>query len=131
MAIHLPFVEHVGLQFVERGEGYAVWDMPVRPEHFNGAGRVHGGAVFTLADSCMGSALYFTLDRSEACATVELKINYFKPVTGGTLRCRSELVHRSRSLAHLDATVHCGELLVGKANATFAIFARRPAATST
>jgi acyl-CoA thioesterase len=126
----LPFVEHVGLQFVERGDGMAVWDLLIQPEHFNGAGVVHGGAIFTLADTCMGSALYALLDRSEACATVELKISYFKPVTAGSLRCRSQVVHRGRTLAHLDATVHCGKVLVGKANGTFAIYPRRPPAAA-
>jgi acyl-CoA thioesterase len=125
--MRLPFVDHVGIHFAEHGEGFCVALMPVQPYHLNGNAVVHGGALFTLADTCMGSALYLTLDRSQSCATVEIKINYFKPALSGELRCRSEIVHKGRSLANLDASIWSGDVLVAKANGSFAIFDRRPA----
>lgn len=44
------FAKHCGIQLLEAGEGYAKARMTVRPFHLNGAGTVHGGAIFTLAD---------------------------------------------------------------------------------
>ena len=75
-----------------------------------------------MADVGMGAAMHPTLSEGELCATVEIKINYFKPVHAGELVCTTTLVNRGKTLANLDAVIHCGELLVAKANGTYAIF---------
>ena len=70
----------------------------------------------------MGSAVHATLAEGEICATVEIKINYFKPVREGDLICTTVLVNRGKTLANLDSSIHCGDLLVAKANGTYAVF---------
>jgi len=99
--------------------------LKIQPYHFNSSGVVHGGVLFTLADTGMGAALYPSLQPTEGCATIEIKINYFRPVTEGELSCRSAVVHRGRSTANLESTLSVGGVVVGKANGTFAIFPRR------
>ena len=83
---------------------------------------VHGAVMFALADAGMGAAVYATLADGELCATVEIKINYFKPVREGELVCVTTLVNRGKTLANLDSSLHCGDQMVAKANGTYAIF---------
>jgi acyl-CoA thioesterase len=78
--------------------------------------------MFALADIGMGAAVVPTLAEGELCATVEIKINYFKPVRAGEMVCVTELANRGKTLANLDASVYCADVLVAKANGTYAIF---------
>ena len=64
----------------------------VRPELLNSAGAVHGGVTASLADVAVGSALYHHFGGTRRFTTVELKVNYFRPVTEGRLLARSRLV---------------------------------------
>lgn len=124
----LPFAQHVGLQRGRYGGGSSTWSLEVAPHHINSTGVVHGGAVFSLADTAMGAALFSTLDETQICATIEIKINFFKPVMGGVLQCHAVTIHRGKTVANMEANVWLGELLVAKANGSFAIFQRKPAA---
>jgi len=77
----------------------------------NPNGVVHGAVLFALADTGMGSALVPTLAPGESCATIEIKINYFKPVREGALSCETMLVNRGKSIANLESRVlHEGKL---------------------
>ena len=73
----------------------------------------------------MGAALYSSLEKGEICATVEIKIGYFKPVFEGTLVCNATLVNKGKSIASLEATIHNCDQLVSKASGTFSIFRRK------
>ena len=123
----LPFVDHVGARVLEADQGASLLALAVAPHHFNSSGVVHGAALFTLADTGMGAALHSVLDASEACATIEIKINFLRPVSAGEARCRSALVHRGRSTAMLESTLEVADKVVAKASGTFAIFPRRAA----
>jgi acyl-CoA thioesterase len=52
-----PFVEHVGVVIEEQRAGFSRCALAVAPHHFNTLGVVHGGVMFTLADTGMGAAL--------------------------------------------------------------------------
>ena len=121
----LPFVDHVGICVEERRDGLSRCTLSVEDLHFNSASIVHGGVLFTLADTAMGAALYPTLAPGEGCATIEIKINFFKPVVAGAVLCTAEIVSKGRTVANLEACVYVGEVLVAKANGSFAIFRRK------
>ena len=127
-----PFLDHIGLVVHGQGPGSSVCNLMVAPFHFDSAGLVHGAVLFALADTGMGAALLPTLDEGEMSATIELKINYFKSVTGGELTCTTQLVNRGRTVAHLESSIFAGENLVARASGNFAIFRRagREAATA-
>ena len=57
-------------------------------------GTTHGGIFCDLADAAMGMAWASTLDEGEAFTTLELKINFLKPVWAGTLVATGD--HRVR-----------------------------------
>jgi len=123
-----PFARLVGftLRIGRRGSGTGAAAVEVRPELLNPNGVVHGGALFTMADTVMGAALHTTLAPGEYCATIEIKIHFLQPVTKGRIRCRTRLVHRGSRIAVLEAHISVGRLQVAQALGTFAIFAPRP-----
>jgi len=125
-----PYAELVGftLRLGPRGSGSCSAALDVRPELLNPNGVVHGGALFSMADTAMGAALHTTLAPGEYCATVEIKIHFLQPVSKGKLRCRTRVVQRGRRLAVLESHLSIGRLQVAQALGTFAIFAPRPAA---
>jgi acyl-CoA thioesterase len=119
------FVQHVGMKIDEAGPGFSRGSIAIEDIHRNGTGVAHGGVLFTLADTCMGAALYSSLEPGEICATIEIKIGYFKPVFDGTLVCNATMLNKGKSVASLEATIHNGDVLVSKSSGTFAIFRRK------
>jgi acyl-CoA thioesterase len=78
-----------------------------------------------MADTGQGAALYPSLADGEICATIEIKVAYFRAVASGTLECRSRVVHRGRRTAHVESEileVDDGERLIAKASGSWAIF---------
>jgi acyl-CoA thioesterase len=67
---------------------------------------VHGGLIFTLADTAMSMALLSTLTPQTLFSTIEAKINYFLPVRTGALMAEATIVHRARTIAVLEAVVY-------------------------
>lgn len=100
----------------------------MQPHHQNSQGAVHGGVFFTLADTGMGAALYSVLAAGQACATIEVKIHYFRSVRAGAIECRTRVVHKGQRVAALESELLAGGELVAKASGSFAILeARSPA----
>ena len=124
-----PYAELVGftLRLGRRGSGSCSAALDVRPELLNPNGVVHGGALFSMADTVMGAALHTTLAPGEYCATVEIKIHFLQPVSKGKIRCSTRVVQRGHRLAVLESHLSVGRRQVAQALGTFAIFAALPA----
>ncbi len=123
-----PFAELIDLQVTEHRPGASRVELLVTNDHLNPNGVVHGAVVYAMADTGMGAALYPTLDEGEICATIEIKINYFKPIAAGRLSCTTEVVNRGKRIANLESRVFLGDVLVAQANGNYAIFTpRKPA----
>jgi acyl-CoA thioesterase len=117
-----PFAELIDLHPEEAKAGASTVSLLVAPQHLNPHEVVHGAVLFAMADTGMGMALYPTLDAGEICATIEIKINYFKPVFQGQLVCKTELVNRGKSVANLESRLYVDQVLVAQANGNYAIF---------
>jgi acyl-CoA thioesterase len=89
---------------------------------------LHGGVLYTMADTGMGAALYPSLAEDELCATVEIKIVYLLPVRSGTITCETKLVHKGKALAVLESEMKGPDGLAAKALGTYSIFKVRKAA---
>jgi uncharacterized protein (TIGR00369 family) len=68
-------------------------------------GTVHGGVPCTLADSAMGMAYAATLEEGESFATLELKINFLRPVWAATLIAEGVVVQRGRTIGLAECSV--------------------------
>ncbi|WP_265706618.1 PaaI family thioesterase [Verminephrobacter aporrectodeae] len=124
-AVRLPFVDHVGIQIVGQEGGRSECRLEAEPHHTNALGSLHGAVLFTLADTGMGAAAFSTLATGEGCATIEAKIQYFRPARVGQIVCTSEVVHRSRSIVHTTSSLCVAGVLVAQATGSFAIFPLR------
>ena len=116
------FIHHIGLIIEESPPGTNRCTLEVQGMHLNSTGAVHGAVLFAMADTGMGKALYTTLKTGQLCATIEAKINYFKPVREGVIVCASELVNRGRSIASLESTLTVGTEVVARAFGTYTVF---------
>lgn len=126
-AMDHPFADLIAMQVHDRRAGASTLRLDADQRHLNPHQVVHGAVIYALADTGMGAALYPTLAPGEQCATIEIKINYFKPALPGALECRTELVNRGRTVANLEARVYQGGRLVAQANGNFAIFTPKAA----
>ena len=122
-----PFAELVDLSVEHQAHGTSTLALSVTPKHMNPHNVVHGAVLYAMADTGMGVALYPTLSAGEICATIEIKMNYFKPVSSGRLVCTTELLNRGKSVANLESRIYQGEILVAQANGNYAII--RPSRT--
>ena len=125
-ATYHPFADLIGLAFTHHGPADSVCTLTLRESLLNPHHVVHGGVIYSMADTGQGAALYPSLADGEICATIEIKVSYFRAVAAGTLECRSRVVHRGRRTAHVESEIFEGERLVAKASGSWAIF--RPSA---
>ncbi len=117
-----PFAELLGLRILTCQAGYSELTLDVNERLFNPHQVLHGGAIYSMVDTGMGGALYTRLNKGQSCATIEIKINYFKPVSGGEVVCKSNIINQGRNIATLEAEVFNRGRLVAKAMGTYAIF---------
>ena len=117
-----PYADLLGLTVEEQRSGFSKCSLAISERHLNPHKVVHGAVLYALADTGMGAALYPTLDAGEICATIEVKINYYKPVAAGTVTCTTELINRGKTIANLESCIYAGEVLVAKANGNYSIF---------
>jgi len=95
------------LQFrlCEVGEGLAVFTGIPTEDYMNPMGTVHGGYAATLLDSALACSVHSLCPVGYASTSVELKINFVRPITPQTGRvyCRGTVVHPGRQLATAEA----------------------------
>jgi acyl-CoA thioesterase len=106
----------------DRAAGEARVVLTIREDHLSPAAKVHGGVIASVLDYACGIAVLTTLDKADRCSTVEIKINYFRPVDlGEELEAVAKVAFRGKKLCALIATLHRkgdGEQ-VAMASATF------------
>lgn len=122
MDIAHPFADLIGLVFESVHQGQSLCRIDVEDKLLNPHGVVHGSVMSALADTGMGGALYPLLEADESCATIEIKISYFKPVHTGTLECTTRLIFKGNSVASLESEILSNDELVAKASGTYSIF---------
>jgi uncharacterized protein (TIGR00369 family) len=102
-----PIAELLGFAPVEAEEGRVLFAAVPEPRHYNPIGRVHGGLAATLLDSAMGCAVHSTLPAGVGYTTLELKVNFTRPITSetGRILCEGTVVHRGGRVATAEGRV--------------------------
>src|SRR5271168_4588574 len=100
-----PIARLLGFRIVSQGEGRAVAEFQAGPQHANPMGTLHGGVLCDVADAAMGFAFGSTLGADESFTTVELKINFHRPVWDSLLRAEAEVVTRGRTVGMVACRV--------------------------
>ncbi len=120
-----PVARLVGFRVNTASIGEAKGELRVGIRHLGPGGTVHGGILCDLADATMGIAFLSTLHGHQSAATVELKINFLRPVWNGRLVAMARVVHRGRRLGLVDCEVfdEAGGL-IAKASSTCMVLSR-------
>jgi uncharacterized protein (TIGR00369 family) len=122
-----PIADLIGFRVLEVGEGRAVTTMETGPRHANPMGSLHGGVLCDLSDAAMGCAFASTLAADQAFTTVELKINFLRPVWNATLKAEAKVVQRGRSIGYVECEVTDERSrLVAKAASTCMVLRQTP-----
>src|ERR671912_622303 len=90
-----PLAVLLNFDLVELDEGRATFAVEPAEYHYNPIGVVHGGLAATLLDSAMGCAVHSTLPAGAGYTTLEIKVNFIRPMTSQTkrVRCEAEVIH--------------------------------------
>ncbi len=93
----------LGTRVVEMEAGRLVVEFDVGDEHLTFIGNMHGGCLAALCDHCLGVVLYPVMPPGSWAATTEVKVNYLRPVSGGT--CRATAVIESMTKRSAVVTI--------------------------
>ena len=94
----MHFNQLLGIRAVEEPEGGVTLECPLRGELMNKAGVAHGGVAASLVDVAAGSAIWSQLNGSRFMTTVELKINYLRPISEGRMVAKARVVKVGKTL---------------------------------
>ena len=95
----------LGARIVEAEPGRVVLELVVGPQHRHGGGVVQGGVITQIADAAMGMSLATLQDDGIWNTTIELKINFLRPVVEGSLRAVGRVVEMKQTLLFSEADV--------------------------
>ena len=106
-----PFSQATGIYLVEAEPDRVVFKGQPSTAFFNPIGTIHGGWTSAILDSAMACAIHTTLQAGQGYTTVEMKLNFVRPILPdlGELTCEGAVVHRGGSLATSE-----GKLFDGK-----------------
>jgi uncharacterized protein (TIGR00369 family) len=115
----VPVARLIGFEAKEIANGRATVMLAVGPQHANPIRTLHGGILCDIADAAMGMAFASTLAPEESFTTVELKINFFRPISQAQLRAEATVVQRGRTIGYVESDITDEEnRLVAKAAST-------------
>lgn len=99
-----PIAVLVDMRIVEVSEGRVVFAAQPAEFHYNPLGAVHGGLAATLLDSALGCAIHSTLPAGTGFTTLEIKVNYLRPMTSET-----GLVYSEGKVIHVGGRIATAE----------------------
>jgi uncharacterized protein (TIGR00369 family) len=100
-----PVSQLVGLRMVAAEEGRVTFELEAGPQHSSPPGTLHGGILCDLADAAMGCAVLSVLEEGASFATVELKINFLKPVWNARLTAVGATIKVGRTLTLCECRI--------------------------
>lgn len=106
MAYPPPIGKTLGFNLVDLGERAATLEMEtdVR-KHANPMGTIHGGVLCDLADAAIGTAHAATLEEGESFTSIDLRINFFRPIWDEKIRAIAKAVHFGRTVSYYSCDI--------------------------
>src|SRR5439155_27080537 len=100
-----PIGKLLGLMITSGGTGRATVDFQASGRYANPMGTLHGGVLCDLADAAMGVAYLGTLAEGETFTTIELKINFLRPVWNAKLRAQARVVRAGKVVGLVECDI--------------------------
>ena len=112
---NVPIGDHLGFRIVEVEPGRLVIVGQPDKRHYNLVSTVHGGWTAAVLDTAMALASLSLLDASQTFTTLDIRINYLRPITTdlGEVRAEGKVLQAGRKIAYAEAklTDGAGKLL--------------------
>lgn len=114
-----PIAQLLGFSVVEAEAGRVVIGIDVSERLYNPMGTLHGGVLADIADAAMGYTFFSTLTEEELFTTVELKLNFLKPIFNSKLRAEARIIKKGGTIGLLECHIYDEEKsLVAHATST-------------
>jgi uncharacterized protein (TIGR00369 family) len=97
------YLEFLGFRLTAWKKGFARIEMPVRPEHRNTVGYLHGGVIASLLDIAGAVSGSFGISNEFVSVTINLNCNFMSPHRAATVVAEGELVRETKSLFFAQA----------------------------
>jgi uncharacterized protein (TIGR00369 family) len=96
-----PLADVLGFKLEKIEEGEVIVTLEPAEYHYNPMGVLHGGMAATLFDSSLGCAVQTMLPPAHAAPTMQLQINYVRPVSvrTGKVYCSGRVIHLGKRSA--------------------------------
>ncbi|HKE57282.1 MAG TPA: PaaI family thioesterase [Pyrinomonadaceae bacterium] len=101
----VPFARLLGLQLESAVAGQAVMTLQIRDELLQNLGVVHGGVTASLIDSAAALAIVPLLEAGERATTVDLTINYLRPLRSGKVTATARVLRAGKRIIAVSADV--------------------------
>src|ERR1700741_5319707 len=101
----VPIARLIGFEAKDIADGRAIVVLAAGSQHANPMGTLHGGDLCDIADAAMGMAFASTLAPEEAFTTVELKVNFFRPIWQAQLKGEGTVVRRGRTIGYVECDI--------------------------
>ena len=117
-----PYWKLLGIELLDVKKGWAKLRLPFSGELVHPYGIVHGGAIFSLADSAVAMALLGLVEKDERFTTVEMKINYVSAFKKGEIVAEARIFNKGSRIAlgEVDIRNEQGHL-IARSMATYMI----------
>jgi uncharacterized protein (TIGR00369 family) len=90
----------LGFKLLEVAPGTATMEIVADVnKHANPMGSIHGGVLCDIADAAIGSAHATTLEEGESFTSIDLQVNFFRPVWNGRIRAIAKSVNVGRTIS--------------------------------
>jgi len=100
----VPIGETLGFRAIAVDPGHVVLAGTPDARSYNLIGTVHGGWAASILDTAMALATLATLDAAHDFTTLDIKINYLRPIAPGTqVRAEGRVLHGGRRVALCEA----------------------------
>jgi uncharacterized protein (TIGR00369 family) len=93
-----PIANLIGFKVMSIESGKAVIEFEADERHANPMGTLHGGVLCDISDAAMGMAYASMLNEGESFTTLELKINFLKPIWKAKLRAEGSVVNGGKTV---------------------------------
>jgi uncharacterized protein (TIGR00369 family) len=108
----------IGMRLESFGQGEALVALDSTAAHANPMGTVQGGILAAMADAAMGWAFMTTLGEGESYTTLEIKVNFLRPVWAGRLEAQGRVKSGGRTVSLVECDVVADGKLVAHAVST-------------
>ncbi|PZR12217.1 MAG: thioesterase [Flavobacterium psychrophilum] len=105
-----PISKTLDINIIEADLGTATVQINTTKEkHSNQQGTIHGGLLCELADAAIGTAHSTLIQEGETFTSVELKINFYRPVFDNVLTAKASPLHSGKNLSHYQCDIFRGD----------------------